>query len=409
MKVIFLGYVVPPAEEGLTSGLSVAGNRMQWNVIQGLAQIDNVEVECISVVPSVVFPKNKMIFHKKEKRRYARHISCTRISYINIPIVKQVSQIIGVYRAGKKAIKNSPDSVLLTFNLFPQVGIPFRMLKKRFPQNRMVTLLADLPLDDDTNRKGISRWLRGIFDRSTIKSIEACEHFVVLNQGAAKTYLTDKQDYIVVDGGVDETQIKSSVTTQHCIRKEKNILFCGALTEYNGVKALIEAMKYIEDSDIYLDIYGGGYLENFVKEASNQNSKIRFHGSVRHEVILQRQREAWILINPRIVSDPIAKVTFPSKTFEYMLSRTPILSTRLNGYSSEYQDKINWIDDDSPKGIAHAIQVMNGMKAETLRCMADRAYDFVVSERTWSRQCKKINLFLKQERIEIDETDKNNK
>ena len=42
----------------------------------------------------------------------------------------------------------------------------------------------------------------------------------------------------------------------------------------------------------------------------------------------------------RVVNDPIAQVTFPSKTFEYLLSGTPVLSTRLNGYTHEYDEAI---------------------------------------------------------------------
>ena len=47
----------------------------------------------------------------------------------------------------------------------------------------------------------------------------------------------------------------------------------GALTEYNGILNLIEAMEILSKKDIILDIYGSGYLENIVKNAALKNRK----------------------------------------------------------------------------------------------------------------------------------------
>ena len=133
------------------------------------------------------------------------------------------------------------------------------------------------------------------------------------------------------------------------------MLFCGALTEYNGILNLIDAMEYLHDEDIVLDIYGGGYLEDRVTEASKKNPKIRYHGRVSNQEVMQKQREAWLLINPSIVDAPIDQVTFTSKTFEYLLSGTPVLSTRLNGYGEEYEDHMYWIEDLSANALANTI------------------------------------------------------
>lgn len=390
-KVLFLGYLVPTNIEGELSGLSVAGNRMQWNIIKHLAADAELEVECLSVLPVAAFPKDKQLYVKSRKLDFGGMFSAASIGFCNLPFIKQIWQTLAMYHAARKAMKKSPEATVLCFNLFPQIGVPMRWLQRKHSNLDTVAILADLPIDDDTKRKGFSVWLRKRFDASTWKSISACKRFVVLNEQVAKLY-TKGKPYIVVDGGVDESKIVEYSQPKD-MPKEKNILYCGALTEYNGILNLLEAMKKVEHADLYLDIYGGGYLENEVKIAAEQDRRIRYHGRVSNNEVLKHQKEAWLLINPRVTSDPISQLTFPSKTFEYLLSRTPVLSTRLNGYGKEYQDTMVFMED-SPHGIAEVIDRAYVMGYDELTACGEHGYQFVVDNRTWKHQVDRIAAFL---------------
>lgn len=397
-KIVYLGYVVNPEEANRASGASVAGNKMQWNVVKNLSQYEDIEIVCITISPLAVFPHDKKIFQNKQEEELVEGVKTIKIGFCNLPIIKQFWQIFSIYIVAKKVIKEMNADVIFTFNLFPQVGIPMRWLKKKFPHLETMCLLADLPIDDNTNRKGISVLLRKIFEKSTWKSMQICEKYIVLNKHVVDKYLPGKQ-YIVVDGGVDEDDIKRY---EKFVQKsgEYNVLFCGALTEYNGILSLIDSMKYLQDTDIILDIYGGGYLEEFVIEASKKNPKIRYHGRVSNQEVMQKQREAWLLINPRIVDDPIAQVTFPSKTFEYLLSGTPVLSTKLNGYGKEYENHMYWIEDLSANALANTISNIRNMETHEYKNMGESAKDMIVGKKSWMRQCSRIYEFLKKERRE---------
>ena len=102
-----------------------------------------------------------------------------------------------------------------------------------------------------------------------------------------------------------------------------------------------------------------------------------------------------MLINPRVINDPIAEVTFPSKTFEYMLSGTPVLTTRLNGYSEEYEGKMIFTESDSAEQIAEGIEKVKKMGKEELENISREAKNFVMEKRCWSVQSKKIADFIK--------------
>ncbi len=395
-NIVFIGYVIPPEEANNASGVSVAGNKMQWNVVSNLAQTAETSVECVTITPYAAYPHDSRIFHRRKTAMLTERIPYVRVGYCNLPIVKQFWQIITVYVNARRILKRTPDATVLCFNLFPQVGIPIRWLKKEFPHSSMVCLLADLPLDDNTKRKGISSFFRRKFDASTWKSLTVCDKYIVLNKKVAELYLGEKP-YIVVDGGVDEDDIQRSLQYEKKTPVEKNILYCGALTEYNGVLNLIEAMKYFKDTDIVCDIYGGGYLEEQVREAARENKNIRFHGRVDNATVMQKQQEAWLLINPRVVDDPIAQVTFPSKTFEYLLSGTPVLTTRLNGYSDEYNELMFFASDDSSRAISSAIVEISDMSQDKMLEMALRAKKFISTNRTWSTQANRIQRFINEE------------
>ena len=384
-KIVYLGYVVTPEEANHASGASVAGNKMQWNVIKNLALRKDVEITCITVTPLASYPSEKNIYQKYEKKELVPGVTSHRISYCNLPVVKQFWQIMSMYRTAKRIIRDTEAETIFCFNLFPQIGIPMRWLKKKNPKLDTVCLLADLPIDDKTDRKGVSTWLRSFFEKSTWKSMKICDRYIVLNKHVIDKYLPSKE-YIVIDGGVDEVDIeKYNMPVQK--GNEHNILYCGALTEYNGI---------LSKKDIILDIYGSGYLENIVKNAALKNPQIRFHGRVSNQEVMQKQKEAWLLINPRVVNDPIAQVTFPSKTFEYLLSGTPVLSTRLNGYTHEYDEAMIYLENDSPENIALAIEKISSYSANKLEKIADQGKKLVVECRNWEVQSSKILDFLER-------------
>lgn len=394
-KIVYLGYLVTPEEANRSSGASVAGNKMQWNIVKNLSKYDDVEITCVTIPPLASFPHDKKIYQRRQTEILLEGVHSIKISFCNLPIIKQFWQICSAYRITKQIVKELDADILFTFNLFPQVGIPMRWLKKKYPHLETVCLLADLPIDDNTNRKGASAMLRKLFEKSTWKSMQVCDKYVVLNKYVIDKYLPGKP-YIVVDGGVDEDDIKCYTGS---VKKsgEHNILFCGALTEYNGIINLIEAMKLLKDTDVVLDIYGSGYLEEIVKTAAKKNPQIRYYGRIPNQEVMQKQQEAWLLINPRITDDPIAQVTFPSKTFEYLLSGTPVLSTRLNGYGKEYNKQMFFAEEDTPKALEIEIRQILELSSSEINKKASEARTFVITMKSWKVQTERILNFFQNE------------
>lgn len=389
MKLLFLGYAVDPSLTSVLSGASVAGNKMQVNVLRELSRYEDIDLKCITVYPVAAFPRDKKLYIPKATIDVVDGVSSLRVPFLNFPVIKQLWQTQAVKHAAKKLADK--DTVVFTFNLFPQIGLPMAWLKKKLGC-KTFCLLADLPIDDNPNSKNpLRNLLRRIFDQKTRKAIQECDKFAVLNKHAMEIFAPDKP-YIVVEGGVEMPQLANIPVPSP--KQRKNILYTGALTEYSGVLELIEAMKKVHDPEVVLEIYGGGYLAEHVKQLADATNNVKYCGKVANTEVLKLQREAYLLVNPRPVDDPIAQVTFPSKMFEYMLSGTPVLTTRLNGLDEEYLERVFSVPDHSADALAKGINMVLSADPASLLEKAVAASDFISREKNWKTQCEKIYHFL---------------
>src|SRR4051794_37978308 len=104
-------------------------------------------------------------------------------------------------------MKEEDYDYIFTFNMFPQIGLPAKWLKQKYGV-QVISLLADLPIDDRVNRKGISKFLRKWFDTLTKKTINFCDKIIVLNKNAAERFAPNT-DYIIIDGGININEYDS--------------------------------------------------------------------------------------------------------------------------------------------------------------------------------------------------------
>lgn len=388
MKITFLGYAVPRELENYFDGLSVAGNKMQTGIIHALKEY-GCDISVISVPPLIPYPYGRALH---SKRRWATDHSGIRyllITFINLPIVKQFHQTISVFI---ELLKNTKKGeILLTFNAFPQIGVPASLVQK-IRSLIFIPLLADLPIDDLEGRRGISKLLRRAFDYLTEWSILNSNRLIVLSDAAANEY-APKLPSLCIEGGVD-----SAETQRYCSVKKtrKNVVYTGALTAYSGIREAINAMQYVKSPDIILEIYGAGPLEEEIKSLIRGCNNVLLHGRISHNEILEIQSDAWLLINPRLLLDPISTMTFPSKIFEYMLSSTPVLTTKMKSFSERYSDLLYHCESSDPLHIAKRIDEIAELQESELRNTACRAFLYVAENKTWQAQAGRIVEFIKK-------------
>ena len=395
---LYLGYAVNRDKEKQLTGLSVAGNKMQINMLKELCSKLPEKIVPISIYPVAAYPSYKsVVIHSHEEPLFNfsgnQGNNCLKAIVpfiINIPFVKNLFEIFSTYLTARKVARKYDIKQIILFNSFPPTAYTALRLKKRYGCE-IISLLADLPIDDSVNTKGIKSLLLRLFQKYTKKAIQQMDKLIVLNKEAAIQFAPNIP-YIVVEGAVD----KSDIFPFKYIKPErKNIVFTGALQKYNGITEVVEAMKLLSETDIELDIYGKGEFEEYVKKADREYPHIHYFGVKSNEDIMRIQREAYLLINPRPSNDYIASVTFPSKMFEYMTSGTPVLATRLNGYTQEYVDNLYIIEDSAPQCIADTIKKVSELEDGELRRKAENAYYMIVNYKNWAIQAQRIIDFIK--------------
>lgn len=388
MRVLFLGSVTNELEIETLSGKSIAGNKMQLNLLRGLNQYDDVEICVISTLSIASFPKDK-IYQRYSKSQIDTSLFVKQVPFLNIPILKQVSQTFSIFIFTFNYLLLNKNTIIFSFNIFPQQGLALYINSLIF-KCKTVTLLADLPIDDVTDRNSLWKFLRFIFDSITEILISKIDNLIVLNKNVIEHY-GFKKKYIVIEGAINKDDFSADESNKE--RKLKNVVYSGALVEYNGIRELLEGFVGLED-EIILDIYGNGYLQDEVVDFTRKCKNIFYHGSVSNEEMRQIQKDAWLLINPRNSNDLITKLTFPSKLFEYMASGTPVISTIIPGMDQIYFNLLFILESNNPEEIKKMIRKLNNMDEQELYKKGEEAKSYVLKKRTWEVVNEEIYRFL---------------
>ena len=389
MHIIYLGIISRPEDIGKIGEASVAGNKMQYNLLKYLSRYEDMQIDVVSFHPYKAFPKCKKLFIGKVKEQLFDNVDLWQVGYPNLPVIKQLIIPLTTRNMAKKLIR-SKDDVLMLFDMYPNQGVPMRMLRKKV-NDRTVCLLADLSIGGVVKEHGLRKILRRFYDKSTLSNMEICKNYIVLNENAAKEFVPHSQ-YMVMDGGVEPSEYPAE--TAGWDGREKNIIYTGALVDYSGIMNLIQAVKLLADKNIVLDIYGDGALKPEVERIAAENPRIRYHGRVSNQQAMQAQQSAWLLANPRPTQSHIAQVTFPSKIFEYLMSGRPVMTTRLNGFSADYDQLLFWVEENTPEALAACVDAVSSMDDEELTQRAQNARSYLLTHKTWEQNACKVRRFL---------------
>jgi glycosyltransferase involved in cell wall biosynthesis len=199
-------------------------------------------------------------------------------------------------------------------------------------------------------------------------------------------YLKIDKPWCVMEG------ICSSETQSIQFENQNNkvILYTGTLHEKFGIMNLIAAFKKIENINYELIICGVGDCENQIKNIASFDSKIEFLGKLPREQVLELQKKATVLVNPRQNNEEFTKYSFPSKTLEYLSAGKPLVAYKLNGIPDEYDPYICYVKDNSIDCLANTLRKVCELPYIERYEIGKRGRDFVLDYKNSKVQVKKI-------------------
>lgn len=349
MNILFIGSIYSDSfkktliEAGLP--ISSAGQTFQKALLNGLDQLCDVRVISEFFIPS--YPKFKKWIIKSEHFSHKDdEVKDISISFVNLPLLKKASQFFSYYREIRRNL-NWADIIIIYEATSRQLLAPALAAKKK---NKIV-IVPDLPeyMSDSKNliylfAKRIDRWLIDF-------AMKRFNGFVLLSN-YMKDKLRVKNQYCLVLEGIFNLKDQRNQVEKD---SKKIVLYTGKIEKWFGLEDLLKAFRKIKDPSYRLYLCGPGDIEMINSYISIDN-RIEYLGCLTHEEVLELQKKATLLVNPRHSSDAYTLYSFPSKTMEYMASGTPTLMCKLKSLPDEYLNHLYLFDDESINGYAKKIQ-----------------------------------------------------
>ena len=197
-----------------------------------------------------------------------------------------------------------------------------------------------------------------------------------------------EKPYVVLEGQVDSCETKAKLVPRK--NSKKIIMYAGTVQSQYGLKILVEGFILANLPEYELHIYGNGDYAEEIDRISKEYNTIKHFPSQPNDIIVEKEKEAYILVNPRPTDEEYTKYSFPSKNMEYMVSGTAVLTTNLPGMPEEYKQYVYLIEDESVDGVCKALKKISELSEEEVMNKGRLAREFVLSEKNNKIQTKKI-------------------
>ena len=375
---------------------SASAQNFETALIKGFSACDGVEVTVASAESIAAFPNGNRLFLKKRKDRLTSDITADIVPAINLPYIKNVCHANGtaaLFRRWLKTCKADEPKCAFLYGLYP--GVAKKMLKEcRKSGCSIFAVITDVPATMFTYTKSkniLKRLFSGSYRNRAVGLQDKFDGYVFLTKQMSEAVAPSKP-FVVIEAIADSTLFDSLPDVKKA--EPRTVMYAGALYRKYGVDMIVSAFEKTEN-DCELQLFGSGDMESELAEKSKENPRIRYCGRVSLDEILKREREATLLLNFRNGEDEYTKYSFPSKMTEYMLSGTPLFTSRLDGIPEEYYA---YVYSTSAKDAEQLAREMDEILSdgEALSEMGRRAREFVMNKKNEKCQAGKIVDFLRE-------------
>ncbi len=360
--------------ENLIAG-GYQSQRFNYNVITGLSKF--TKVVSLSSLPYVNTDAQRLETTEDD------------VEYICLEnrkgIFHKFFNVKNLIQEGKNFIKNNEIQHIIcdAVSLSPAIATLFLSKFYKIPSVAIVTDIMEASPDG----------VRGFTKRLCSFLMKRFDYYVLLTESMNDIVNPKKRPYVVMEGSCDVSHTDYEIESDSL---DKNIcLYGGALWKKNaGIEYFIEGFIKANIPNTELHLYGTGELKEDIISISAEHSQVKYMGCITNQELAVKQREAALLVNPRPSDNEFSKYSFPSKTFEYMASGTPVLMTRLPGIPDEYYKFVYAIEEENSDFICKKLKdIFSLPESERKKTGAD-AKNFVSLNKNNVVQSKKIFDFL---------------
>ncbi len=391
----FLGGVYPPLEldnisKNSTKGLDIASHNLQLSFIQGLRlYYEDLEVVSVLPVPSfllgynqLVVPSSNFILNGSSKNH--------NVGFFNFPFLKHFFILVSLIYFFRNIFLCKNKYIFFLYGLSTPKLLSLYILKLFNYNINIVVYVPDLPSHMSSSKNILYRTAKYIDKIIIYYLLKKIDKFILISKHMA-TKLNLLDNYVVVEGIYSNFH-----TVSDYIPKEDfpTIMYAGSLDISYGVKHLIEAFMCLKNKNIKLWLCGTGPHEKNLKELAKFDSRIIFFGFVAPDVILQMQKKATLLVNPRLSFHVFTLYSFPSKLLEYLASGTPTITYRMKGIPDDYYEYCIVPESESICDLAKSINKYINLPNSELTTIGIKAKTFIIKTKSVNVQAERIFKYI---------------
>ena len=394
MTAIFVGSLFPAALRQEIANLSIgpianANSTLQHALLAGLSE--HCKKLVVINLPQVgAYPtRYRTLYVSGSEVAINGLVTGRSLSFFNLIGIKNLAR----YWKTKKELSRTLRDVVGEVTVYVyDLHAPFLKavadIKILYKQMKVCVIVPDLPGFTGEKPSVLLKLHLHIMQKTLQKSYNSVDAFVLLSKHMAERLPLQGKPWVVVEGIYNEHEELRPVIGKRT--PYKTVFYLGAVSQRNGVERLLNAFQIIFREDYRLVICGDGEGRAAVEAAAASDSRIIYKGQIPRDEVLEEQRAATLLVNPRTSEGEFTRFSFPSKTMEYLASGVPVLMYPLEGIPDEYYEFCYTLNDLSIEKLAEAIVRICEQQAAALEHKANAARKFILNEKNSSVQGKKI-------------------
>lgn len=396
MEYLWIG--VSNSEEGKAHILKNGGKLLSAEVssaalLSGLAENgifpDSINACALPTYPRYAEKTVKQFRWETENGKSGVSVGYKNVKYLNHHYKKRAL----VKEAKKWAREHKNEDVtVFVYQMHSPFMAAAKAVKKIIPSARLALIVPDLPQFMDLHMSRMKRVLKKIDWHAIRRLMKKVDRYILYSKHMA-TFLGLKDGaWTVVEGSFDP-----SLLIEEAPKAENgkiSVMYSGVLDLRYGIRELLDAFALL-DENYELWLTGTGNAVPLIEERAKNDGRIRYYGFLPSRLdLLKKQHEADMLISTRNPAEKASAYCFPSKIFEYMVSGSPVLSTKILGIPDEYFEHLISLPDIEPETLAKKIREVAKMPPEDREAFGKAAKDYIIENKNNTAQVRRMLDFL---------------
>lgn len=398
MKILYIGSICNESEFEATNSrsrtkVSFAPQHFEAAILKGLSSVRDVELTCISAECIATYPHGSKFYLSERTDDLGNGLTSKIAPAINLPFIKPKMHANAIGRMVEKWLRENQstiDKCVFLYGFYTAVAEKTFEICKKYGC-KCFTMITDMPSVALTEHKGLKGYFKAKARDHAVKVQGLADGYVFITKQMADVVAPGKPFHVM------EVLVDTSIVNNtECGNKRKALMYAGTLYKKYGIDTLIDVYEQL-DTDYELWIMGAGDYEEEIKKKSESNPMIKFFGVVSREEVMRREQEASLLLNIRNPKDEYTKYSFPSKMIEYILSGTPVFTTKLPGFPADYDEHLYYNEEYTQEGLIRDLKKVLSLPEEELKEKGKRASEFVRNNKNCERQMAMMVEFIKSQ------------